>query len=94
MDTKTKTRLPMRQVAERIDAYLRRFEADPKINAPIEGRTLHPYFGAHAWYPGGAFISVIYISFQGISHIKRADAEEYLAWLDAGNVGKHYALRK
>jgi hypothetical protein len=87
-------RAPMKKIAEGIDAYLRCFEADPKINVAKEGRNISPYFHAHAWYPGGAYISVVYISFQGISHLKRDEAEAYLAWLEAGNVGRHYLLRE
>jgi hypothetical protein len=34
----------------------------------------------------------VYISHQGECFLKRAEAEKYLAWLDAGNVGKHYGV--
>ena len=34
---------------------------------------------------------IIYVAYQGVSYLSIEDAETYLAWLDAGNVGRHFA---
>lgn len=87
-------RLPVRTIAKQIDAHLRRFEADPVINAWIDGKAggLRPYYGAGA-LATGRFVSIFYIRYQGRSTLPRDEAEQYLAWLDAGNVGKHFHWR-
>jgi len=51
---------------------------------------LRPYYGAGAWYSGGSKLGVRYISYQSQTFLTRSEAEAYLAWLDAGNVGRHY----
>ena len=81
----------MKELAAGIDAHLKRFEADPAINA-IErrGGRLSPYYGAGAGYWRGRYLLVQYISYQGPLTLSKAEAEAYLAWLDAGNVGRHY----
>jgi hypothetical protein len=89
-------------LALRIDAHLKRFEADPVINARCElvdgewhvvrddpNRGVPPYVGAHA-SASGRFVRVRYVSFQGTSSLTQAEATAYLAWLDAGNVGTHH----
>ena len=35
-----------------------------------------------------------YVSYQGEASLKKAEAEAYLAWLDAGNVGRHYEQQR
>ena len=88
------TRLPMGEIAARIGAYLQRFERDPKINVRDAKYDTTPYYVARAGYNGGARIWVCYVTYQGRSTLTRDEAERYLAWLDAGNVGRHYeALR-
>ena len=79
--------MKLAEIADRINAHLQRFEADPQINKAIH--TLKPYFWAGAGV-AGRFVRVGYISFQGGSSLSKADAERYLAWLDAGNVGRHF----
>lgn len=84
--------MKLKELAARISAHLRRFEADrKKINAPHDGREggLRPYYHAEASV-AGSYVSVIYISYQHGSHLTKAQAERYLAWLDAGNVGRHF----
>jgi hypothetical protein len=78
-------------IAKKIRAHLQRFEADPIINAENKPGGLTPYFHANAW-DAGRYVAVRYVSFQGTTHLSKADAERYLAWLDAGNVGKHYEV--
>ena len=85
-------------LAAAISKHLERFENDPVINATppaVNGNMrLPPYFRASANYPGGSYVQVMYISFQGWQMLKRDEAIRYLAWLDKGNVGRHYeALR-
>lgn len=92
--------VPLREIADRIDAHLRRFERDPSINkTPTftsykdgkQHQGVKPYYCAGAHVPArSARVHVRYVSFQGVSLLPRAEAEQYLAWLDAGNVGTHY----
>ena len=71
--------MKLAEIAARINAHLKRFE---------------PYYGARAW-AGGRWVYVAYTSsLEFDSHLSKADAERYLDWLDAGNVGRHWeALR-
>ena len=50
------------------------------------------------WYPvcyrAGPRVKVKYVSYQYESSLTKAEAEQYLAWLDAGNVGRHYDAKK
>lgn len=86
--------LKLKEVAERINAHLRRFEGDPKINKR-RAHGLTPYYNAASFYSGGAHVGVCYVSFQGTSHLTKADALKYLEMLDGGFVGRHYeALRQ
>lgn len=80
----------MGELAERIDAHLKRFESDPEINIDRSGNGLMTYYGARAGYGGGPKLSVTYVTYQDRSKLSKAEAEKYLAWLDAGNVGRHY----
>jgi len=83
------------EIARAIYEHLQRFAADPKLNQTewVDGNgqkrstTLywHPYAGR-----GGSRVSVRYVSFQGTTTLTRAEAEAYLTWLDAGNVGRHW----
>ena len=83
----SETRLTLTELASRIAAHLKRFERDPEINEQRgHGR---PYYHAGA-YRGGSRVMVSYVTYQGRSSLKRDEAERYLAWLDAGNVGRHY----
>jgi hypothetical protein len=83
---------PLREIAEAINVHLKRFEANPAVNIPRND--LHPYYRAGSWYPGAGKVSVMYVSYQGPTKMTRAEAEQYLAWLDAGNAGKHYQIPK
>lgn len=85
--------LKLTEIAQRIDAHLERFEADPKINEFDEKYRVHRYYHAGA-RRSGRYVSVCYISYQGTSQLARDEALNYLAWLDAGNVGTHYQADK
>jgi hypothetical protein len=84
--------MKLAEIATKIRAHLARFEANPKINTKHNG--LLRYYGAGA-HVGGARVGIRYISFQGVTYVSKAEALRYLAWLDAGNVGRHFeALRE
>ncbi len=91
---------PAKEIAPRIDAHLKRFERDRKINAErfyesyATGKresSGHPYYSAGAW-ASGRWVSVVYISYQGHTNLTRDDASRYLDWLDVGNVGTHFCM--
>lgn len=94
-----------REVAEKINEHLRRFERDPQINIrrkydretrawvvvePKDPSGLGLYFNAGAYPTGNGRVGVVYICYQGASTLPLAEAEVYLAWLDAGEIGRHY----
>lgn len=85
----------LKDIAKEIDGYLKKFEADPKTNT---GR-YNPKAGLHEYYNAGCssrgrFVCVWYISYQGNSSLTKAEAIEYLDWLKAGNIGRHYECLK
>lgn len=79
----------LKDIAARLYEHLKRFERDPKINVMDPKSRLHPYYNANAW-SGGAYVYVRYVSFQNEWRLTKDDAIAYLAWLDAGNVGKTF----
>jgi hypothetical protein len=83
------------EIADRICAHLKRFEADPIINKPKEANkmSLTPYYNVSAWDTSKT-VYVRYVSFQGEHSLSKKDAEKYLAWLDSGKVGKHWGVIK
>ena len=95
--------MSVKKLAAEIDGYLRRFEADPVINAKVthttygETRsgtiTVLPYYQAGA-VANGRWVSIAYVSYQGRDNLKREDASRYLEWLRAGNIGKHWEAGK
>ena len=83
----------VKEIARRISVHLRRFELDPKINAKDPNYGTRPYYHTHAWH-GGPWVMVQYVSYQGSSSLTKDGALAYLAWLDAGNVGRHYEFER
>lgn len=79
--------MKLTEIANRISVHLARFEADKKINKLTNGTS--PYYHSHA-YRGGKFVCVRYVLYQCTSSLTREQALAYLAWLDDGNVGKHF----
>lgn len=77
-----------KELAEKINAHLKRFEADKTINATSRTYGTRPYYCAGA--NATTRVWVWYVSYQGQSSLTKAEAKKYLEWLDAGNVGKHY----
>ncbi len=101
-ETKTET---ARDLGAKIEAHLRRFEGDPKINPGKRydketKRWVPDERGVRDYYCARAFgvrhrVGVIYVTYEGANFLSVADAQKYLAWLDAGNVGTHHvALQK
>jgi hypothetical protein len=78
------------EIADKIRAHLKRFEADPAINEKRRGLSSYWTAGAGA---SGRYVYVQYIAYQGSTALSKADALAYLAWLDAGNVGRHYMVK-
>jgi len=85
--------LTLTQISVRLDAHLRRIEEDPVPNPWNDGKVngTKPFYNAGASV-GGARVSICYVSYQGRTRLKKVDALKYLAWLDAGNVGKHWNI--
>lgn len=103
-DKQTKTAIA-HELGQKIDAHLKRIERDPKLNPgkryDQDTKTWVPdKLGIFNYYGAGARgdrhrVWVIYVAYQGGSHLSIEDAERYLAWLAAGNVGHHFqALRE
>lgn len=88
-------KLKLKDIAKEIDGFLKKFEADPKINIDRSptGNGLHDYYNAGA-SAGGRFVYIYYVSYQYRSNLTKEEAIEYLEWLKAGNVGKHYECFK
>ncbi len=86
------TRINLVEIAERISAHLKRIERDKALNPTSNGGMgTRPYFEAYAWR-AGKYVIVRYVSYQGSTSLRHAEALRYLTWLDAGNVGKHWAM--
>lgn len=85
--------MKLQQIAARIDEHLKRFESNPRINKRDRKDSLLPYWCTSA-VASGSRVLVCYISFQGSSSMKKSEAEEYLKWLDEGNVGTHYEYNR
>jgi hypothetical protein len=84
--------LKLAEIASRINAHLKRFEKDPKINLDRSGNGLHDY-GAGAGV-SGRYVYVYYARYQGYTNLTKADALRYLEMLDAGFVGRHWQALK
>lgn len=83
----------LQEIASRISAHLRRFESSPETNPTDRVYKTRPFYCSGAYCPPrGRRIRVTYVSYQGASQLTREEAERYLAWLDAGNVGKHHKV--
>lgn len=84
------------EIAQAIDAHLKRFEADKAINATRESNAgTRPYYGASCFaQKRDRKARVTYVSFQGTTLLSRDEALAYLAWLDAGNVGRHFEQQR
>lgn len=80
-----------RALAKRIDEYLKRFEKDPRIN--VRDRA-----GSTLFYMASATATAKYVMVRERCYslrweLKTATAEDYLAWLDAGNAGTYSTFK-
>ena len=80
------------EIAERIAAHLRRFEASPTIarvyfDDSVLYRTI---YASSSVKPAGSRLAVRYIGHESPDLLTKATALGYHAWLDAGNVGRHW----
>lgn len=82
--------LKLPEIARRIAAHLARAEADPTLNKvnPHSKSGSRKYHHALS-YQAGPKLAVVYVSYQGATLLTKAEALVYLAWMDAGNSGKH-----
>jgi len=83
-----KPKLKLGEIADRISAHLKRFEADPEINKK-DRQELSPYWNANAW-DSRPRVFIRYVSYQGHSSLTKEQAVRYLKMLDEGFVGRHY----
>jgi len=83
----------MQEIADGIKAHLKRFADDPVLcKHQASGRAA--FWNTNAVYPGGVKVRVMYISYQGSTTLSKEQAAAYLDWLNAGNVGTHYAAQR
>lgn len=76
------------ETAALIDAHLDRIEHDPQLN-PVDKKYGTKSFYQSGCRAAGGRITVVYIAYQGYTTLAPLEAEAYLDWLDAGNVGTH-----
>lgn len=74
----------IKEMAEKINTYLKRFEKDKILNK----RENPMFFGSGAYY-NRKKVEVTYISYQGSTKLTPIEAEVYLKWLEEGNIGTH-----
>lgn len=82
----------LEEIATKLRAHLNRWELDPRINVVNAQYGTRRFFNANA-YASGPRLFVCYVSYQYTSSLKKAEALEYLAWIEAGNVGTHYEMK-
>lgn len=88
--------ISLKEIAQRLSAHLKRIEGDPAINVRLEPEnpdSVRHYYHAYASYSTGAYIYLVYVAYQDGTSMKRAEAAEYLEWLDAGNNGDHCRMQ-
>lgn len=78
------------ELADKIHKHLLRIFEDPVLNPYRDGRRNFYYPGARR---AGAYVSVWTVSYMGKDMLRRPEAETYLAWLEAGNVGSPLSMR-
>lgn len=78
--------MTLAEIAQKMDAHLKRIAEDPALNPTGTGK-LRPYFHPFAAV-AGRYVKVSYVSYQSTWSMPKSVAAAYLAWLEAGNVGK------
>ena len=79
-------------IANGIRKHLERFASDEQINAPSGLGGAMPYYNPMV-YRAGKVVSIKYVSYHHVQNLTKREAQEYLDWLDKGNIGKHYKMR-
>jgi hypothetical protein len=79
----------LEEIAASIRAHLLRFEADPRINTGGPDRPGPYYYHPNAMR-AGRYVWIRYVGFQGGVNVDKGRAARYLAWLDAGHIGRHW----
>jgi len=82
-------RLTLTKIADRIDGYLHKLEKVPHLFPHHPDTVPHPLDEPYAVRRGNR-IQVRYLSECRPWDLTREEAECYLRWLRAGNVGKHW----
>ena len=77
------------EIARRIDEHLRRMEEV----SPMQARGRGGYYHAGARVAGPK-VGITYVSYQVTHKVTKTEALAYLAWLDAGNSGRHHTMPK
>jgi len=78
------------KIAARIQAHLKRMERDPSANKTSVYETSNFYGSSACGTRKG--VKIKYVAYQNDWNLPAADAVKYLAWLDAGNNGKHFQM--
>ena len=88
-------------LGQKINAHLQRIEHDKVLNPSkrydnVQKTWVPDERGVSSFYEARARgdrhrVWIIYVTYQNGSYLSVEDAETYLAWLDAGNVGRHFA---
>ena len=73
--------LKLKEIAAKIAAHLKEWEADPVINARDPKYGVRKYYCANSW-AAGSKIGLRYISYQGQRFISKNEALEYLDWIE------------
>lgn len=73
-------------IAKRLDAHLKRMEADPKFNTNLGSSGISRLYEAHAWADKGR-IGYVLIAFHGSRQLALDRALGWVTWLDAGHNG-------
>lgn len=84
--------LTCKQIADRINIYLKKFEKDPIINKVDEKYQTRRYYFSSAW--GTTKVNIRYVNYQYTFKLSKEEGLRYLEWLDKGNIGEHYLLEK
>lgn len=87
--TKKPTPMKLQEISQKIDAHLKRLEADPVSNVRANGKSGPRFYHAGACV-AGRFVGVVYVSFQSMTKLSKAEAEAYLVALDGGSNGRHF----
>lgn len=82
--------MKLKEIAERIDAHLKRMEADPEINKPSAWGT-YRFHHAQAWH-AGQFVYLIYQQHHDRIKLTAGEAYAYLSYLDDGGTDYHHAI--